>query len=204
MFDELPEGREEELIIGDCVIGKSKAVTFQMMNTQEKDLKFRWSSGAPDRDEFSFYPTVGHLRAGTSKTIKVMVRGKETKKYERVDFVCETSAIDQGEGKSWTDFDDTMKTMRLVRPSEFKKIQRDRELAELRRKEEAEAAAAAATGKKGGKAPAKTTATLENDVVIDESEEPTVELIDVIPEPEHSVVEGSVHSQNLKTSCVID
>lgn len=58
-----------------------------MVNTcADKDLKFRWSSGAPDRDEFTFYPTFGHLRAGSTKQIKVIVRGKETKKYEKIDF----------------------------------------------------------------------------------------------------------------------
>jgi hypothetical protein len=35
------------------------------------------------------------LRAGGSKQIKVMVRGKETKKYENIDFNCETVVINQ-------------------------------------------------------------------------------------------------------------
>jgi hypothetical protein len=94
VFENLPEGKEEELVIGDCVINKARAVNFEMVNTYDKDLKFRWSAGAPDRDEFTFYPSYGHLRAGTSKTIKVMVRGKETKKYEKVDFTCETQTIE--------------------------------------------------------------------------------------------------------------
>jgi len=142
IFEDLPMGKEEELLIGDCVIGKARAVSFNMVNTcGDKDLKFRWSAGAPDRDEFTFYPTFGHLRAGTTKTIKVIVRGKETKKYDKVDFTCDTQEIKQGESGVWTDFDDTMKTMRMVRPSEFKKIERARENAETKRKEEAEAAA---------------------------------------------------------------
>lgn len=85
--------------------------------------------------------------------------------------------------------------MRMVRPSEYKKIQRERELAEIKRKEEAEAAAAAATGKKGAKVPAKaapSTGAVE-DIPIDENEEATVELVDVIPEPEHTTIEGSNH-----------
>ena len=123
-----------------------------------------------------------------------MVRGKETKKYEKVDFQCETHSIEQTE-KGWIDFDDTMKTLKMVRPSEFKKIQREKELAEARRKEEQEAAAAAAAGKKGGKPPAKpNTAVSGDDIVIDESEEASVELIDVISEPEHSTEEGSLHT----------
>jgi hypothetical protein len=181
-------------LIGDCVIDKAHAVTFEMVNTQDKDLKFRWSPGAPDREEFTFYPSYGHLRAGTSKTIKVMVRGKETKKYEKIDFQCETNTIEQTE-KGWVDFDDTMKTMKMVRPSEFKKIQREREIAEQRRKDEAEAAAAAATGKKGGKPPAKAAPTAStDDLHIDENEEATVEVIDVIAEPVHTTQEGTSHT----------
>jgi len=136
-------------------------------------LKFRWSSGAPDRDEFAFYPSVGHLRAGSSVRIKVMVRGKETKKYENVDFVCETNPISQsGEDHKWADWDDTMKTLKMVRPSEEKKIMRDREIAEQKRKEDVELAAFNAQAKKGSKPPAKAPALEE--LQIDMSEEPSV------------------------------
>jgi len=144
-------------MIGDCIIGKAKAVTFQLANTGDKDLKFRWSAGAPDREEFSFYPSVGHLRAGSNKQIKVMIRGKETKKYENIDFVCETVVVSQNtdEKVSWIDWDDSMKTLKMVRPSEQKKILRDREIAEQKRKEDAELAAFNAQAKKGAKPPAK-------------------------------------------------
>ena len=40
--------------------------------------------------------------------------------------------------------------------------------------------------------------------MIDENEEATIEVIGVIAEPEHQTTEGSTHTQNLKTSCVID
>jgi glutamate synthase domain-containing protein 3 len=75
-----------------------------------------------------------------------MVRGKETKKYENIDFVCETTVINQhgDEANKWNDWDDTMKTLKMVRPSEQRKILRDREYAEHKRKEEAELAAFAA------------------------------------------------------------
>ena len=114
-----------------------------MQNSGDKDLKFRWNSGAADRDEFTFYPSVGHLKGGQSKQIKVMVRGKETKKYEKIDFLCETQTIAQKgeEGHKFTDWDDTMKTVKMVRPSEHRKFIRDKEVAEIKRKEEAELAA---------------------------------------------------------------
>jgi len=99
----------------------------------------------------------------------------------------------------------------MVRPSEYKVIMKKREDEEKARKEAAEAAAAqAAGGKKGGaKAPPKgkaaaADAPAEEEVVVDENEEPTQELIEVIPEPEHTENEESKKSVILKTSCVID
>lgn len=201
----MPNGREDQLVIGDCVIGKAKAVTFSLVNTGDKDLKYRLNAGAPERDEFTFYPTAGHLRAGASKQIKVMVRGKETKKYENIDFVCDTWVIAQNaeDSSKWIEWDDSMKTLKMVRPSEQKKILRDREIAEQKRKDEAEAAAAAASKGKG-KPPAKAPAPVLEEIVVDMSEEPSVQLIDVIPEPEHELIEQQPKSQTLKTSCVID
>jgi len=111
------------------------------------------------------------------------------------------------EGPGFRDWDDTMKTVRMVRPSELKKIMIEREAEERRRKEEAEAAQAAAAkkGAKGAKAPAKKDdAPLDEDVQIDESEEATAELVDTVPEPEHEKVEGSERALALKTTLVCD
>lgn len=48
-----------------------------------------------------------------------------------------------------------MKTLKLVRPSEFKRIERLKEIAEIKRKEDLEAAAFAAQAKKVGKPPVR-------------------------------------------------
>jgi hypothetical protein len=97
-----------------------------------------------------------------------------------------------------------MKTVKMVRPSEHKKFIRDKEVADIKRKEEAEAAAFAAQNKKGAKPPAKAATVLPEEVVIDLSEEPSVQLIDVIAEPEHEIVDSVPKQQILKTSCIID
>lgn len=90
------------------------------------------------------------------------------------------------------EWDDSMKTLKMVRPSEQKKILRDREIAEQKRKEDSELAAFNAAAKKGAKPPAKA-APLE-ELTVDMSEEPSVQLIDVIPEPEHELVESAPKS----------
>jgi hypothetical protein len=103
------------------------------------------------------------------------------------------------------DWDDTMKTAKMVRPSELARIMAQREIDERKRKEEAELAAAAAKG--GKKAPPKgkkEEAPVDELPPIDESEEATAELIDTIPEPEHEKVEGSERNVALKTTLVCD
>jgi glutamate synthase domain-containing protein 3 len=89
---------------------------------------------------------VGHIRAKASKSIKVVFKSGKTVKYEKVDLMCETFCIDQRPdsetgSKAYRDWDDTMKTMRMVRPSEHRKIMKQREDEEKKRREEAEAAA---------------------------------------------------------------
>lgn len=85
----------------------------------------------------------------------------------------------------------------------------EREAEERRLKEEAEAAAAAAAKGKGGKPAGKAAAKKEEAppvevIEIDESEEPTAELVETVPEPEHDRVDGSERTVALKTSLVCD
>jgi hydrocephalus-inducing protein len=187
-------------------VGKSKSASFQLANNGDKAVRFSWNVG--DKDEFRLYPSQGHLRAHSTKQIKVVFRSAKSVQYDQIELQCETVVIEQkseeGEFKEW---DDTMKTVRMVRPSELKKIMMEREAEERRRREEAEAAQAAAA--KNAKGKQKTTAKkeeapLEEETQIDMSEEETAELVDTIKEPEHEKEEGSERSLALKTSLVCD
>lgn len=173
------------------------------MNNGDATIRFRWNAG--DKEEFKFYPGEGLLKGHSSKRMKIMVKGIDKKKYDKIDLNCELSQVEQpGDFQDW---DDTMKTLRMVRPSEHRKIMRDRELMAQKRKEELEAAALAATGKKAAKPPAKDKKKgeeVEEDIEIDESEDANVELIEVIPEPETTTIENSEKTVMLKASCVID
>mmetsp|Transcript_8825 Transcript_8825/g.8167 ORF Transcript_8825/g.8167 Transcript_8825/m.8167 type:complete len:1196 (+) Transcript_8825:4508-8095(+) len=210
IFEGLPQNMEDELIIGDCIINKAKQATFMLTNNQDKTVRFRWNQG--DKDEFKFYPSVGHLRAKSSKQIKVVFKSTKSVKYDKIDLLCETICIDQRPdmeyGDKYRDWDDTMKTMRMVRPSEHKKIMKQREEEERKRKEEAEAAALAAQkGAKNAKPPAKVVKgqeAVEPELQIDMSEEANIELIETIPEIEHERVEGSDKNIPLKTTLVCD
>ena len=82
-------------------------------------------------------------------------------------------------GGEYKDWDDTMKIMRMVRPSEFKKIMRQREEEERKRKEEAELAALAAQKKKPPEKKKGQQDQIE-EIEVDMSEDPNVELIETI------------------------
>ena len=71
-FEGLPEGIEDELHIGDCIVGKAKSATFSLVNSGDKAVKFRWNQG--DKEEFKFFPSTGHLAAKSSKQIKVIFK----------------------------------------------------------------------------------------------------------------------------------
>lgn len=42
-FEGLPEGLEDELLIGDTIVGKAKSATFQLVNNGDRTVKFRWN-----------------------------------------------------------------------------------------------------------------------------------------------------------------
>ena len=85
------------------------------------------------------------MKARSSKVIKVMVKGTKTAKYDNINITCETHGIlqkpDPENPRSFNDWDDSMKTLRMVRPSEYRKIMQERKREEEKRREEAEVAA---------------------------------------------------------------
>jgi hypothetical protein len=42
-FEGLPDDQEDEIDIGDCVIGKAKALSFVLANNGDKIVRFRWN-----------------------------------------------------------------------------------------------------------------------------------------------------------------
>jgi len=64
-FEGLPQDMEDELIIGDAVVNKNKTSSFTLMNSSDHVMKFNWNQG--DKDEFRFYPQVGHIQGHTTK-----------------------------------------------------------------------------------------------------------------------------------------
>lgn len=79
-FEGLPD---DELAIGDCIVGKSKTMSFQLANTGEKAVRFNWNVG--DKDEFRLYPSQGHLRAQSNKQIKIVFKSAKADRYDQVE-----------------------------------------------------------------------------------------------------------------------
>lgn len=88
-FEGLPE---DELDVGDCVVGKQKTVTFQLTNSGDRAVRFHWSTG--DKDEFRLYPSKGHLKAHASKPVTVAFKSDKEVRYSKIELLCETVAIE--------------------------------------------------------------------------------------------------------------
>jgi hypothetical protein len=69
-------------------VNKSKSATFDIVNNGEKAVKFRWNQG--DKDEFKFYPMVGHIQGKSSKSVKIVFKSNKTVQYDKIELMCET------------------------------------------------------------------------------------------------------------------
>jgi hypothetical protein len=87
-FEGLPKELEDELQLGDSIVGRAKAEVFSLVNNGDKTIRFSWNTG--EHEGFKVFPAIGHLKAKTSKQIKVVYKGTKTVKLDRVDLACET------------------------------------------------------------------------------------------------------------------
>jgi len=67
-------------------------MTFQLANNGDKHVRFHWNIG--DKEEFRLYPTEGHLKAHSSKQIKVVFKSAKAVQYDQVELQCETVGIE--------------------------------------------------------------------------------------------------------------
>lgn len=201
-FENLPEDEEDIIKFGDAIVKKSKAVNFDIVNTSDKPIRFEWGITEPG---FTFIPSVGYLKPKGSKQIRAKYFTEEPIELKDVKVTCDTKSIKQ-ETSEFIDWDDSMTEIKLIRPSELKKILAIKEAKERRKKEEAEAANAAAAKKGAKKPPAKKEDERlpEEDMKIDESEEATEEFAEALPEPAFEPIEGSDKQCNLSAQVSAD
>lgn len=200
-FENLPEEQEDKLEFGDAIVKKTKSINFDILNTSDKPIRFEWSIAEPG---FTFLPSVGYLRPRSSKPIKVKFLSEESVEVKDAEITCDTKTITQ-DTSEFVDWDDSMTEIKMIRPSELKKILAIKEAKERKKKEEAEAVAAAAA-KKGKKPPPKKEDERlpEEDIEIDETEDATEEYAEALPEPHFEVVEGTEKQSLLKANVVCD
>lgn len=87
-FEGLPNDLEDELQLGDCIINKAKHETFTLVNSSDKAVRFKWNQG--DKEEFKFYPMIGHIKAHSQKQIRIIFKSGKTVNYDKIDLNCET------------------------------------------------------------------------------------------------------------------
>jgi hypothetical protein len=72
--------QNDELSLGDCIVGKAKSTTFSLANNGDRPIRFAWNAG--DKEGFRFSPCEGHLRANGTKEIKVQFRSDATVQHD--------------------------------------------------------------------------------------------------------------------------
>lgn len=208
-FEGLPDDLEEEMNLGDCVVGVEKKIVFAIRNNSSGSVRFSWN--AQGCEDFSFMPRTGHLAARASKNIVMSFKANKTTIHKQFQILCETIQIQQGGG--FRDWDDSMSNIRYVTKTEFEIVMRKREEeVQRRRAEEAQVAAAKKQKKPGGKEekkvePKKAMIKQEPTIdlaSIDPNEEANVPLEEPIVEPDYQSVEKTEKALGLKVSGVAD
>ena len=74
VFENMPDGLEDELKFGQVPVGFSKELSFALSNTSGKTFRFTF---AEDSKEFSFVPSVGHILPRESKAVVATFRGSK-------------------------------------------------------------------------------------------------------------------------------
>ena len=63
--------------MGDAIVGMSKMITFKLVNTSKKNIKFNIQKPFAEKGEFRFKPQIGHIAAKEEKIVKMSFKGTE-------------------------------------------------------------------------------------------------------------------------------
>ena len=196
MFEGL-EDKEDEVFFGDCIVGQEKEMVFGLHNNCESPVKFEW----PDRPNFVFTPSVGHLAPKHSKSIRLVFRADEPQANKGVELACQTIQITQS--KDFEDWDNSMMDVRYVTAKQFEAINRRKEEEERKKKEEYEAAQKKGAVKKGP-APPKKRDDKKMDFEEDDEGEASIEVQETRKEPNYQEIDKTQRQVVLKATSVAD
>lgn len=198
MFEGLEE-KEDEIFFGDCIVGQEKEMFFSLHNNCDNPVKFEW----PERPNFVFHPSCGHLAPKTSKPIKLVFKADEPQSHKALEFPCQTIQIIQG--KEFEDWDNSMTDVRFVTPKQYEAIMKRKEEEEKRKKEEYEAAQKKGTVKKPVAAPPKKREDRKADLEEEDPDgDPTIEIQEIRREPNYQEVDKTQKQVILKVTAIAD
>lgn len=100
---------EDELVMPDTVVGRQNSIVFTMKNVSPADIRFQWQS----HPDFTFAPSVGHLRLGKSKDIIISYFSDKPVKHVGTKINCTWNRITMTNANS-PDWDDTMKVVKYI------------------------------------------------------------------------------------------
>ena len=197
MFEGL-EDKEDEIFFGDCIVGQEKEFVFGLHNNCDSPVKFEW----PDRPNFIFSPSSGHLAPKCSKSIKLVFRADEPQVHKSLELSCQTIQIIQS--KDFEDWDNSMMDVKLVTAKQYEAILKRKEEEEKRKKEEFEAAQKKGAVKKAP-APLKKRDEKRPDFEEDDTEgDATIEIQETRKEPNYQEVDKTQKQVILRVNCISD
>eukprot|EP00698_Gefionella_okellyi_P022526 TRINITY_DN7486_c0_g1_i1.p1 TRINITY_DN7486_c0_g1~~TRINITY_DN7486_c0_g1_i1.p1 ORF type:complete len:4186 (-),score=1237.39 TRINITY_DN7486_c0_g1_i1:99-12656(-) len=108
MFDDLPEGLDNELKFGDVPVDSNKQLSFSLRNLSAEPRRFEWAQHA----NVKFSPQVGHVHGNSRIDVIATLSSAAPADLKAVPIACVTKKIRYtGEVTQW---DDRMKGVRFV------------------------------------------------------------------------------------------
>lgn len=88
VFENLPNESEDEVNLGDCIIGQEKPITFAVKNNSNEVIKFNWNTQGSE--DFTLIPRVGHIKGKSSKTITLIFKSMKSILHKNFALLLET------------------------------------------------------------------------------------------------------------------
>ena len=101
--------QDDDLYFTDNVVGRQQQQTFALRNVCQNDIKFQWQS----HPEFTFSPSVGHVRVGQSKQVTVTFITDKVVKYMNLKVALQWQKI-RFTNERVPDWDDTQKIIKFT------------------------------------------------------------------------------------------
>ncbi|EAX95386.1 hypothetical protein TVAG_449190 [Trichomonas vaginalis G3] len=108
LFDGLPND-DSELVFRESIIGSQQKITFTMRSVSQSTIRFVWGR----LNDFTFVPSIGHIRAGESKKVTVTFMSNKPVTYNSINQTLSALKI-KLEDENCEHWDDSLKDTKFI------------------------------------------------------------------------------------------